>query len=202
ALAMDSVVHAAALSGNAPTTPAGCIADPDSSYCTITFADPAHDRITISPNGTGDTFASTGITIRVGIRNFAGQPLIGEPAQEFVLYNSALCICPGGSIADHPSDINGETTFTGTIMGSGCVNFLTLFFCGVPLCTLPIKTNSWDALPASPCFVDAGDVAAFATRLGSHTGDANYTICSDFNEHSMIDAGPLSSLATQLRPAR
>src|SRR5262249_53523291 len=114
ALVLDSLVGTVALAGDAAGNLAGCIADPDSSYCIITFADPTHDRITISPNGTGDTFASTGITIRVGIRNFAGEPVIGEPAVEFVLYNSALCICPGGNIADHPSDVNGETTFTGT----------------------------------------------------------------------------------------
>src|SRR5262249_31850741 len=165
ALVMDSLVGTAALAGDSPSTLAGCITSPDSSYCIITFADPAHDRITISPNGTGDTFASVGITIRVRIRNLEGQPLVGVPYQAFTLYNPNLCICPGGSVADHATDENGETTFTGTISGGGCANSLTLFCCGLYLCTLPIKTNSWDALPASPCFVDAGDVAAFAARL-------------------------------------
>jgi len=170
----------------------------DSVYCTVAFTNPAKDRITISPAGTGDTFAGTGITIRVFVKNDQGHPLVGVPAEFVVLFNSELCICLGGNIADAPTDVNGMTTFSGTIRGGGCVNALRLWVDGFLVCTLAVKTNSWDALPASPCFVDAGDVAALSTRLGSHDGDPNYSICSDFNEDTRIDAGDLASFADQL----
>jgi hypothetical protein len=174
----------------------------DSSYCVVQFANPARDRITISPNGNGDTFNSTGITVQVFLRNCQGQVLAGVPAQEVILFNANLCICPGGNIADAATDLNGMTTFSGTIRGGGCVSSLQVFADGVAICNTTIKTNSWDALPASPCFVDAGDLAALATRLGtSQAGGGAYTICSDWNEDTFIDAGDVASFAQQLGAA-
>lgn len=176
---------------------------PDSSYCVVTFTNIAKDRITISPAGTGDTFAGTGITIKVFLKNCQGQPLVGVPFQEVVLFNSGLCICPGGNTSDAATDLNGMTTFSGTIRGGGCVNSLQVFADGVGICTLAVKTNSWDALPASPCFVDAGDLAALSTRLGSSLVPpvGMYSICSDWNEDGFIDAGDVASFAAHLGEA-
>src|SRR5262245_514598 len=201
--AIDVASGQVALAGDAAATDAvaHCVPFPDSTFCVVTFADPARDRITISPNGTGDTFQSVGITVHVRVRRSDGRPETAIPREEIQLYNPGLCICPGGTLADAPTDSNGDTTFTGTIRGGGCVNSLTLYACGFQLCTVPLKTNSWDALPASPCFVDAGDVAAFTPRLGSRTGDFNYSICSDFNEDGFIDAGDLASLSAELGAA-
>jgi hypothetical protein len=179
-------------------TAAADIVCADSSYCTVTFTNPLKNRITISPNGNGDTFANTGITINVFLKNCNGAPLAGVPAQEVVLFNSGLCICPGGNIADAATDLTGKTTFTGTIKGGGCVNSLTVFADGIGICTTTVKTNSWDALPASPCFVDAGDLAALAGKLGNIPA---YTICSDWNEDGFIDAGDVASFAQQLGAA-
>src|SRR5262249_45553298 len=111
---------------------------PDSSYCTVAFTNPAKDRITISPAGTGDTFAGTGITIRVFLKNCQGAPLVGVPLQEIVLFNSGLCICPGGNIADAATDMNGMTGFSGTLRGGGCVESLQVFADGVRLCSLAV----------------------------------------------------------------
>src|SRR5262245_33318931 len=86
---------------------------PDSSYCTVTFTNPAKNRVTIAPNGAGETFAGTGITIRVFLKNCNGAPLVGVPLQEINIFNSALCICPGGNVADAATDANGMTTFSG-----------------------------------------------------------------------------------------
>jgi len=170
----------------------------DSSYCIVSFTNPAKDRITISPNGNGDTFASTGITVQVFLKNCQGAALVGVPAAEVVLFNSNLCICPGGNIADAATDVNGRTTFSGTIRGGGCVTSLQVFADGVAICNTTIKTNSWDALPSSPCFVDAGDLAALATKLGL---PMQYSICSDWNEDGFIDAGDVASFAQQLGAA-
>lgn len=175
---------------------------PDSSYCTVTFADPAKNRVTIAPSNipVSETFANTGITIRVYLKNCSGAPLVGVPAQEVVIFNSALCICPGGNIADAATDVNGCTSFSGTIRGGGCVENLTIFADGVSICTIPVKTNSPDHVPASPCFVDAGDISGLAFVLGRSD---RYDICKDYNESGgpTVNAGDVSFFATVLGAA-
>jgi hypothetical protein len=168
---------------------------PDSSYCVVTFG--PKNRVTIAPNGAGETLAGTGITCRVYLKNCNGAPLVGVPAQEILLYNAGLCICPGGNIADAATDINGCAQFTGTIRGGGCVEDLTIYADGQVICNTGIKTNSPDHLPASPCFVDAADIAGLASALGN---PVNYTICKDYNESGppTIDAGDLAFFASLL----
>jgi len=180
-------------------TAAADIVCADSSYCIVTFGT-TKDRVTIAPNGAGETFAGTQITIQVYLRNCAGAALAGVPAQEVVIFNSNLCICPGGNIADAATDLNGRTTFSGTIRGGGCVESLSIFADGVGICTTSVKTNSPDHVPASPCAVDAGDLSAFAARLGI---PAQYNICFDYNESGgpTIDAGDLSFFASLLGSA-
>lgn len=172
----------------------------DSSYCTVTFTDPNKNRVTIAPNGAGETFAGTGITIKVYLKNCSGAPLVGVPAQEVVIFNSALCICPGGNISDAATDINGCTSFSGTIAGGGCVESLTIFADGVGICTIPVKTNSPDHLPASPCNVDAADISGLAFVLGRSD---RYDVCKDYNESGppTINAGDLSFFASLLGAA-
>ncbi len=191
-------------------TAAADIVCPDSSYVTVQYAT-AKDRVTISPNGNGETFASNGITIKVYLKNCNGAALAGVPAQEVVIFNGALCICPGGNIADAATDLNGATAFSGTIRGGGCASSLTVFADGIglpqkigpgaptpPFSLTPVKTNSQDALPSSPFFVDAGDLGSLASKLGV---PANYTICSDWNEDGAIDASDVGSFAQQLGAA-
>lgn len=174
-------------------TAAADIVCADSSYCTVSFAT-SKDRVTIAPNGAGETFAGTGITIRVYLKNCSGAPLVNVPRQEVVIYNSALCICPGGNVADAATDLNGCTTFSGTIAGGGCVEFLQVFADGVGICTLPVKTNSPDHVPASPCAVDASDLSGLATLLGT-----GYDVCKDYNElDPVIDSSDLSFFASLL----
>jgi hypothetical protein len=167
----------------------------------VTFATPGPPvrYVTIAPDGGGETFASAGITITVTLRNSQGQPEIGEPAQSVVLYNPALCLCPGGNIADAPTDAQGQTTITGTVGGGGCASFLRVFAQGVPIgLPLAIGINSTDTRLASPCFVDAGDLADLATKVGV---PSSYTICSDFNEDGVIDAGDIAYFAAHLGAA-
>ncbi len=178
-------------------TAAADIVCPDSSRATATFAT-SKNRVTVAPNGAGETFSGTGITIDVYLKNCNGGPLVGVPAQEIVLYNSGLCICPGGNIADAATDINGHTTFTGTMRAGGCVENLQVYADGVAIgIPLQVKTNSPDAPPASPCAVDASDLSALASRLGN---SAQYTICFDLNESGppTIDASDLSFFASLL----
>jgi hypothetical protein len=171
----------------------------DSSYCVVQFST-TKDRVTIAPNGAGETFASTGITIRVYAKNCDGAPLVGIPAGEITIYNGALCICPGGNVADAATDINGCTTFSGTINGGGCVESLDIFIDGTFICSTTVKTNSPDHLPASPCNVDAADVSGLAFVLGRSD---RYDICKDYNESGppTVNAGDLSFFASLLGAA-
>ena len=168
---------------------------PDQSYCIVNFAT-GKDRITIVPGGTGETFASAGITIDVYLRHCDGRPYAGIPAQEVMLYSSDLCICPGGSFADAQTNLDGYTSFSGTLSAGGCAENLSVYTEGIFIATIPVKTNSPDLLPASPCRADASDVSAVAALLGRAD---RYTACADWNESGppTIDAGDLSYFASQ-----
>ena len=175
----------------------------DSSYVSVTFAKTytanymtgqPYDFVTVSPSGGGETFSATGITIRVYLKNCQGEPLVGVPAQEIILFNSGLCVCPGGNTADSSTDLNGCTQFSGTIRAGGCVTSLTCFADGVSIGIIPVKINSQDRVTSSPCVVDADDLGGMVFRLGK---PERYSICFDFNETgTTIDASDLAAFAS------
>lgn len=202
------------------------IVDPDSSYCVVTFnrtygsgsqfVGQPYDYVTIAPDAAGETFFNVNginepdgladIAISVFLRNGQGAPLVGVPAQEVVVFNSQLCICPGGNISDAGTDSNGMAEFTGTLAAGGCVTSLDVYADGVFICTLSsagrnVKTNSPDYAHqgTSPCFSDASDLGFLATQLGR---PAASRICSDFNElGTTIDASDLAFFASFLGAA-
>jgi len=202
------------------------IVDPTQSYCTVTynrtfgpgsqFVGQPYDYVTIAPDATGETFFNCNgvnepdgladVGIEVFLRNSSNAPLVGVPAQEVVLFNSTMCICPGGNISDAGTDANGRAIFTGTMAAGGCVTSLDVFADGVYICTLAsggrnVKTNSPDYAQqgTSPCFSDAGDLAFFATQLGKAAAGR---ICSDFNELGVnVDASDLAFFASFLGAA-
>jgi hypothetical protein len=162
-----------------------------------------YDVLTVRPDGSGETFAATGITIRVYIKDCNGVPLPGIPREEIVIFNNRMCFCPGGNIADQPTDANGVTTFSGTLAAGGCVEnpvpvATIVVWDGAVIGTLPVKFNSPDAVPASPCQVDASDFSALVQRRGAQVGQPNYSICFDYNEDGSIDASELSLFANAL----
>ena len=194
-------------------TAAADVVCPDSSYATVTFnasytgswnLGANYDYVTIAPSGLGETFAnasgqgnaSLDIDIRVYLKNCNGDSLVGVPTQEIVLFNSGLCICPGGNSSDAGTDLNGCATFTGSIAGGGCVQGLDVFADGVPIASIPVNINSTDTGLASPCFTDSGDLAAFAGKLGG-----THDICFDYNETGAIDSGDLAFFAGVLGAA-
>jgi len=202
---------AAAVSKTEPTgstrfSPSGCHPEPDSSFVLVTFdktymgnyrpGEP-YDYVTIAADGQGETFAESGISITLFLRTSDGRNCVGIPAQEIQLYSPDLCICPGGSIADRPTDLNGMTSFSGTIAGGGCTEMLSIYFNGVRIGTTGVKINSTDTGLASPCATDAGDFSALAARLGR---PEQWSICFDYNESGppTIDAGDLSYFAAVL----
>jgi len=205
-LALPGFLAAQAALLGARGAQAGC-PNPDSSYVTVTFSRTftgayqhglPYDVVTVDPSGNGETFAGTGITIRVYLRNNGGTPLVGIPREEIQLFNSNLCICPGGNIADHASDANGETTFSGSLSAGGCAPNLIVFATCNVIATIPVKINGPDATPASPCAVDASDLSALVARRGAQVGQGNYSICFDFNEDGSIDASEVALFASAL----
>ena len=161
-----------------------------------------YDVLTIHPDGSGDSLEDTGITLRVRPLCECGgppRPIPGLAADQILLYSSDTCGCEIAVMqASQPTDAEGWTEFHGTMVGGGCSESLLLFVDGFGVEVIPIRINSPDALPASPCAVDAGDLSALAARLGI---PARYSICSDFNEDGAVDAADLSTLAAVLGTA-
>jgi hypothetical protein len=212
-VALSAALLAACFAGTA----AADIVCPDSSYCEVVFgqtygptsqfAGLPYDYLTTDPANGGESFNSFGIDIRVYLKNCDGEPLIGVPAQEVVLFNSNLCICPGGGASDAGTDSNGCATWTGTLATGGCVDVLDVYADGVFICTLEdassrtVKLNSTDQAhaPTSPCFTDSSDLASLAAQLGQ---SAIGRICFDFNElDPTIDLSDLAFFAASLGAA-
>lgn len=168
---------------------------PDSTLVSVTFdcmfsglyqPGQPYDRLTIMPDGSGETLAAAGIHISVRVHDCAGNPVVGLPASSIVLHSSTLCICSGGNIADGPTDAEGRTTFSGTIRGGGSAENLTVFVDGTGIATIPVRVNSPDNGVASPCSIDGSDDAFFAA-WGRRVGESQYTIRYDYNEDGAID---------------
>lgn len=176
---------------------------PDSSWVSIVFArvftgtyrpGEPRDILTIVP-GTGlETLASNGIGVRVRLVNHLGVPLAGVPERDILLGKTSgfLCICTGGNRADAPTDADGVTTFTGALRGGGSSDNLLVHALGVDVGFVPLRINSPDHPPVSPCSIDAGDIAFYAGHFGP---PRDYDIGLDFNEDGILDASDLSYLA-------
>ncbi len=155
--------------------------------------------LTILPDGTGETLSQAGIHLRVRLWcSFMGtpqQPIQGMPADQMILWASGLCV--GTPLqADHATDADGYTEFSGTMAGGGCASSLTMFVYGLAVSPpIPILVNSPDTGGATPCALDASDLSALAARLGV---PSRYSICSDFDESGVIDASDLSFFAAAL----
>ena len=118
-----------------------------------------YDYVTISPNGNGETFADMGITIRFRIAcHRTGWPIVQIPAEKMILFSSSLCLCTYPTAA-YPTDADGWTEFTGTIVGGGCAQSLDFYVDGIHICS--------DFNESGPPTIDAGDVAFLATMLGA-----------------------------------
>jgi len=198
ALGMTTFVLASLLT----TETAAYTISPDSSYVQVTFAcrftgsyrtgEPL-DVVTVSPNGNGDTFAQSGISIRVFLRDDEGRPVVGVPAESITLTHPALCVCPGGNVADAPTDASGSTSFSGALRAGGCAPNLMLQVDGVDICPVPVMTNSPDFTYGDPCSVAADELALFANLI---TGNA-YTLCRDLNVDGVINAVDWAILANR-----
>ncbi len=149
-------------------------------------------HVTIAPGG-AETLASAGITIDVVVRDAAGNPCVGIPASDIYVDHPNVTWCAGGNTADAPTDANGFTSFSGYLCGGGCADQLTVYVGNLALGVVDVAINSPDFahLGTSPGFIDAADLAFFASVFPASTcgaGFGTYSICYDFNEDGSVDA--------------
>ena len=84
--------------------------------------------VLICPAGDGDRLdaaqacdgTTVDATITLTILDINFDPVVGWPAEDAWIQANGICLCTDGSIADAPTDLAGQTTFSGTIEGGGC----------------------------------------------------------------------------------
>jgi hypothetical protein len=60
-------------------------------------------------------------TVTLTVLDINYDPVVGYPETDLWIVANGICVCPADPpIADGPTDLNGQTTFTGTICGGGC----------------------------------------------------------------------------------
>jgi hypothetical protein len=176
--------------------------DPDASSA-VTAA-PGRVSVFTTPDMAGDPLVDcqaygamrTDATITVTLIGNDGSPMVGVPATSIWLRTTAggLVVCPGGSIADGPTDGSGRTTFSQAIAGGGYTNpgggeRTEVVAMGAPLAQkLDIQFNSADI--SGNLVVNIADVALFA---GDWMGP--YAYRSDFYWDGLINLSDLVQLA-------
>jgi len=147
----------------------------------VSLSNPAGGHMVIDPQGTGTTFAGINAMIDVCI-TCNGVPLANLPADQVRITHPGLVFCTDGNIASGPTNASGCTSFTGALRGGGCTYGQDVFVeVGAFIAAIPITVNSPDLGSASPLFVDAADIAAFAGALGVPAAVAPPTAwCFDF----------------------
>lgn len=75
-------------------------------------------------NGAKAAASSTPVdaTITVTVIDTFGNPIFQYPFEDMWLEtaNGGLLLCNGGSVSDASTDVNGQTTFSGTLFAGGC----------------------------------------------------------------------------------
>ena len=152
------------------------------------------DVVTITPGPGGETLAENGITIRVWLRDCAGRPLVGVPADSVFLSAPYVCACvPGGTAADSPTDSLGYTTFTGALRAGGCADPLYLVAGCTIIGAVPVKTNSPDVVFAEACKVSLDESNVIRNMLNQGL----YYICLDLNEDGHVDGADYAQIISR-----
>lgn len=150
------------------------------------------DRLDNAQDCSGGNVDAT-ITLTVLDINF--DPVVGYPAADMYLVANGLCWCTD-FIADGPTDVNGQTTFTGSPCAGGCSddNSTNVYISPHGVLTqpgLPIWFNS----PDMNCdfVVNLSDVVIFA---GIFYGTYDY--CADFYCDGLINLSDVVVFAVHM----
>lgn len=139
----------------------------------------------VSPAGRGPTLESAGATITVEILDGNLQPIVGYPFQDVWIEDQSFegfVSCVGGAVADHDTDAQGITTFTGAPSAGGQADSdMFVYVAGIQVTgpPLPIDVNSPDI--NGDLSVDLADVALFAFDYAN-----GYAFRSDFTHDGAL----------------
>jgi len=179
-------------------------AQPALAHCSASTNATGQASVFTVPDGTGRTLAdcvvyggtNTDATITVTLRDIHDNPVVGYPAADLwlVTESDGLALCVEGSLADGPTDANGQTTFSRAIHGGGHSDAAGGERTVVMVGGSPLAGWELDILYNSPDLdgdldVDGNDVNLFMADFGS----AAYRSDFDFNGHvDLVDVALLN----------
>jgi hypothetical protein len=144
-------------------------------------------------------------TIRVGLISEAGNPVAGVPAEDMWLEptsgNFVQCFGAGG-YADAPTDINGTTTFSGSIPGGGSSAMGDGAMLRLVIRGTPVLNQDMDIVLNSPDIngdlkVDLSDTVLFVSRYQS--GEYDYAV--DYSYDGVVNLSDLVLYSQALNSA-
>lgn len=155
------------------------------------------------PDGSGNPLSSVFIfggnqvdgTVTVTLVDDAATPIFNFPLEDLWLESNtpAIVLCAGGSVADDPTDVNGQATFSGALQAGGWGEGLVVWVGGVvnaPLAQVPLdyKFNSPDM--NLDLIVNLTDIVLFAQ---DYFGGYNYR--ADYYYDGVINLSDIVLLA-------
>jgi hypothetical protein len=181
------------------------IPDPAMSYATTEAG--SQVSIMVSPGGTGTPINScygfgvgptVDATIEVWVLDAFGSPVYLYPYSDIwletdIALKAGMVLCPGGSVADQSTDINGYTTFTQAMFAGCCGSGMKVLINGTALSQPPFNmlVNSPDA--NCDKVVNLTDVVLFA---GAYYGAYDY--CADFYWDGILNLSDIVVLAQNM----
>lgn len=117
---------------------------------TTSLASSGSGCVLMSPDATGTTLGSAGLTISVTVNDAVPNPIAAYPAQDISVGDDVggvnVALCNGGSAADANTNAAGQTTISGVIAGGGNSQGMQVYIAGVALtgASLPITAVSSD----------------------------------------------------------
>jgi hypothetical protein len=163
------------------------------------------------PNGQGAPLTSAGCpsaagggrlirvdaTVTVTVRDETYAPLVGVPAADLwlVTEQESLVICPGGTIADDPTDEHGRTTFTQALAAGGASNLAAAEKLTVEFMYYTLERNGVDVFVNSPDL--NGDLIVNLSDVVSFTGYfyGPYDYAADFYWDGVLNLADVALMA-------
>jgi len=136
----------------------------------------------------------TDATITLTVLDINYDPVVGYPAVDMWLVANGMCLCTNGSIADGPTNVAGQTTFSGTLCAGGCSDDSSMNVYINPYGVLTqAGLDIWVNSPDMDCnlIVDLTDVVLFAT---AYYGVYDY--CADFYCDGAVDLSDVVVFST------
>ena len=136
-------------------------------------------------NGTPGNTALIDATITLIVRDGNGDPIYLYPSEDLWLQTTAggLKLCPGGSVADFSTDVNGRTSFSRALFGGGHseTEQTVVVINGSPLVgsNMNIRFNSPDI---------SGDLKVDLTDTVTYAADALHPLPYHYRSDMLFDS--------------